>query len=157
MNSEQYTIHTRHGEEEHSAGGVAFRPVAGGGWDVLCLERPRYGDWTLPKGHLEPGESAEDAALRELHEETGVRGYIAGYIREVRYPITGRSGRPTTKVVHHFLIRVDSASPPPSAQPPEQDIPHWLPLATALATLPHDTDRGSVARAAEILRAHAAQ
>lgn len=151
MSDEQYTIHTAHGEEEHSAGGVPVRRGVDGGWEVLCLERPRYGDWSLPKGHLEPGETAEAAALRELEEETGVRGQILGFIRTIRYPITGRSGRPTTKVVAHFLIAVDPASGPAAPQPPELDIPHWLPLAAAGAAMTHEAERVSIQQAATLL------
>jgi hypothetical protein len=76
-----------------------------------------------------------------------VRGRIIAPLATIRYPITGRSGRPTTKVVDHFLIAVDPASGPAAPQPPELDIPHWLPLAAALATLTHDQERESVRRA----------
>ncbi|HMA38245.1 MAG TPA: NUDIX hydrolase [Chloroflexia bacterium] len=153
MNSEEYVIRTATGEEEHSAGGVVVRRGADGGWEVLCLQRPRYGDCSLPKGHLEPGERAEDAALRELAEETGVQGRILGPIATIRYPIRGRSGRPTTKVVDHFLITVQPDSPPAGPQPPELDIPHWLPLAAAVAAMTHDRDKASIRRAAELLAA----
>ena len=152
MSTEEYAIHTAHGDEEHSAGGVPFRQGADGGWEILLLERPRYGDWSLPKGHLEPGETAEAAGLRELEEETGVRGRIVAPLATIRYPITGRSGRPTTKVVDHFLIAVDLASGPAAPQPPELDIPHWLPLAASLATLTHDQERESVRRAGAMLQ-----
>ena len=153
MTDDRYTIHTPGGEEEHSAGGVAFRRAAGDVVEVLLLERPRYGDWSLPKGHLEPGETAAAAALRELEEETGVRGQIRAPLATIRYPITGRSGRPTTKVVDHFLIEADPASGPAAPQPPELDIPHWLAIPAALAVLSHENDRASVRRAAELLRA----
>ena len=152
MSSEEYAIHTAHGEEEHSAGGVAVRQGPAG-WEALCLERPRYGDWSLPKGHLEPGETAEIAALRELTEETGAHGRIAGFLTTIRYPITGRSGRPATKVVDHFLIMVEPDSPPVAPQPPEMDIPHWLPLVAAASAMTHPGDAASIRRAAEILRA----
>ena len=153
MSDEQYAIHTAHGEEEHSAGGVPVRRGTDGGWEVLCLERPRYSDWSLPKGHLEPDETAEAAALRELEEETGVRGQILRFIRTIRYPITGRSGRPTSKVVDHFLIAVDPDSGPAAPQPPEQDIPHWLPLAAAAAAMTHEAERASIHQAAALLTA----
>jgi 8-oxo-(d)GTP phosphatase len=152
MSSEGYAIHTAHGEEERSAGGVAVRQGPGG-WEALCLERPRYGDWSLPKGHLEPGETAEAAALRELTEETGTRGRIARFLTTIRYPITGRSGRPTTKVVDHFLIMVLAGNPPAAPQPPELDIPHWLPLSEAAGAMTHPGDAASIRRAAEVLRA----
>jgi len=155
--SSRYTIQTPHGDEEHSAGGVVYRPAPdGSGWEVLCLARPRYGDWSLPKGHLEPGETAEAAALREVEEETGVRGQIRGLLATVRYPITGRSGRPTTKIVDHYLIAADPAHDTAAPQPPERDIPHWLPLADAEAAMTHATDQESIRRAGARLAADGA-
>jgi len=152
MSDEQYAIHTPDGEEEHSAGGVTWRRAASGaGWEVLLLERPRHGDWSLPKGHLEPGESAAAAALRELAEETGVRGRILAPLGTIRYPISGRSGRPTTKVVQHFLIALLPDSPPAAPQPLELDIPHWLPPAAAGAVLTHAGDQDMLRRAEALL------
>jgi 8-oxo-dGTP diphosphatase len=55
-----------------AAGGVVVREVDGG-TEVLLVHRPRYDDWTFPKGKAEPGESDEDCALREVEEETGLR------------------------------------------------------------------------------------
>ena len=56
------------GDRVEAAGGVVVRDGK-----VLLVHRPRYDDWTLPKGKLDPGESFEDAALREVEEETGLR------------------------------------------------------------------------------------
>ncbi|HUS17712.1 MAG TPA: NUDIX domain-containing protein [Chloroflexia bacterium] len=151
MSTEEYVIHTETGEEEHSAGGVPVRRGAGGAWEVLCLERPRYGDCSLPKGHLEPGESATEAALRELEEETGVRGRIVAPLGSFRYPIKGRSGRPTTKVVEHFLIEVAPDSPPAELQPGERDTPRWLPVEAAIVAMTHARDQDSILRAVKLL------
>ena len=59
------------GYEVAAAGGVVVRE-AGEGQEVALVHRPRYDDWSLPKGKLEQGESFEDAALREIEEETGL-------------------------------------------------------------------------------------
>jgi 8-oxo-dGTP pyrophosphatase MutT (NUDIX family) len=134
MPSERYTIQTPDGEEEHSAGGVVYRPAAGG-WEVLLVERRRYADWSLPKGHLEPGETHAAAALREIEEETGIAGRVVGSLGVLRYPITGRSGRPTTKVVTHFLIAALDPTAVPAPQPGEVDTVRWVPVPEAPALL----------------------
>jgi 8-oxo-dGTP diphosphatase len=151
MPDERYAIRTEHGEEEHSAGGVTVRQGTGGAsgtWEVLIIERRHRRDWSLPKGHLEPGETAEQAALRELEEETGVRGRILGYLATTRYPITGRCGRPTTKVVHHFLMEPVPGEDAGQPEHPDREIPHWLPFPEALARLSWELEIKSVRLAA---------
>jgi 8-oxo-dGTP pyrophosphatase MutT (NUDIX family) len=150
MPHERYVIRTPTGEEEHSAGGVVVRP-ARDGWDVLLIERKRYGDWSLPKGHLEPGETPEAAALREIEEETGIAGRIAGPLGTLRYPITGRSGRPTMKVVTHFLITALDPAAVPAPQPGEVDAVRWVPLADAAALLRWSGDQEMIALAEQRL------
>jgi 8-oxo-dGTP diphosphatase len=58
--------------EVKASGGVVYRDGADG-LEVLLVHRPRYDDWSLPKGKLDDGESWEDAAVREVEEETGLR------------------------------------------------------------------------------------
>lgn len=150
MPSEHYTIPTPNGDEEHSAGGVVYRPTAGG-WDVLLIERQRYNDWSLPKGHLEPGETPEAAALREIEEETGIQGQIIGLLGTLRYPITGRSGRPTTKVVTHFLVAAQNPTVTPTPQPGEVDAVRWVPFQEARPLLRWAGDQEMITRAEQQL------
>ena len=85
-----------------AAGGVVVRPRAGDGEsDLLLVHRPRYDDWTFPKGKNEPGEPDEDAALREVEEETGYRCTLDACAGETRY--TDSKGRP--KVVRYWVMR----------------------------------------------------
>ena len=68
--------------EVEAAGGVVVRDG-----QVLLVHRPRYDDWTLPKGKLDAGESFEDAALREVEEETGLRCRLVRELPPVEYPV----------------------------------------------------------------------
>jgi 8-oxo-dGTP diphosphatase len=76
-----------------AAGGVVVRE-RDGGLDVLVVHRPRYGDWTFPKGKAEPGESDESCALREVEEETGLRCELGRELPSTEYlDAHGRSKR----------------------------------------------------------------
>lgn len=67
-----------------AAGAVVWRP-AGDGVEVLLVHRPRYDDWSLPKGKLDGGETWVEAAVREVEEETGCTGTLGGLVGTVRY------------------------------------------------------------------------
>jgi 8-oxo-dGTP pyrophosphatase MutT (NUDIX family) len=75
-----------------AAGGVVWRRSSKGAIKVLLVHRPRYDDWSLPKGKLDPGETHRHAALREVEEETGLRCETHDELDEVRY--VDRKGRP---------------------------------------------------------------
>ncbi len=74
-----------------AAGGVVRRRTDAGD-EIAVVHRPRYDDWSLPKGKLEPGESAEAGALREVEEETGLRCRLGVELSSTRY--RDRHGRP---------------------------------------------------------------
>lgn len=82
-----------------AAGGVIQR-----GGDVLLVHRPRYDDWTFPKGKAEDGESDEDCALREVHEETGLRCALEDELPSTHY--VDAKGRP--KRVRWWRMRVQA-------------------------------------------------
>jgi 8-oxo-dGTP pyrophosphatase MutT (NUDIX family) len=83
-----------------AAGGVVHRRDPSGRWQVLLVHRPRYDDWSLPKGKADRGERAEETALREVEEETGLRCQLGDEVGETRYKDTkGRS-----KVVRYWLM-----------------------------------------------------
>ncbi len=77
-----------------AAGAVVWRP----GREVLLVHRPRYDDWSFPKGKLDPGESAPEAAVREVFEETGVRVRLGPPLPDQAYQVG--AGR---KVVHYWV------------------------------------------------------
>lgn len=95
-------------EREIAAGGVVFRWE--NGLPRLLLIRDRFGRTTLPKGRQEPGETLEQTALREIEEETGVSGRIAGFLETVRYGYARADGMPVDKEAHYFLVEAVAGS-----------------------------------------------
>ncbi len=93
---------TGFGRPIRAAGAVVYRQTATGRTDVLLI-RKRAGLWTLPKGRIKRGETAEDAVLREVAEETGVRGAIQAVVARVRY-VTPHRRPPREKQVTYFLV-----------------------------------------------------
>jgi 8-oxo-dGTP diphosphatase len=104
---------------------------------VLLVHRASYDDWTLPKGKLEPGESWETAALREIEEETGLRCTLGAEAGRTYY--TDARGRP--KEVRFFWMS-SSGEPAPAH---EIDAVRWVALAQAAAELTYPSDRGLLA------------
>ncbi len=121
-----------------AAGGVVWRAGPAGA-EVLLVHRPRYDDWTLPKGKLDRGESFEDGALREVWEETGLRCRLGRELEAVRY--RDHKGRP--KVVRYWAMEVveDEGLEPND----EVDEIRWVPLADAAALLSYERDRALLA------------
>lgn len=124
------------GDEVLAAGGVLWRHRADShGIEVAVVHRPRYDDWSHPKGKLEPGEGFEQAALREVEEETGWRGRLGPLLGDVVYEHLGRPKR-----VRWWAVEADPAEP--AADTHEIDEVRWLPpdAARALLTYPRDRD-----------------
>lgn len=116
-----------------AAGGVVWRRSSKGTLKVLLVHRPRYDDWSLPKGKLEPGESHRQAALREVEEETGLRCDAQEELLEVRY--ADRKGRPK-RVRYWAMERVDGSFQPND----EVDEIRWVPVEEVerLVSYPRD-------------------
>jgi 8-oxo-dGTP diphosphatase len=87
--------------EVRAAGGVLVRTGTEGP-EVAVIHRPKYGDWSLPKGKLDEGENFEQAALREVEEETGMRAELGPELSSLSY--RDRKGR--TKLVRYWLMQV---------------------------------------------------
>jgi 8-oxo-dGTP diphosphatase len=122
-----------------AAGGIVVRRGPDGTSEVLLVHRPRYGDWSLPKGKADPGERDEDTALREVEEETGLRCTLGIPAGRTRY----RDSKGRDKVVHYWLMEPasDAANADGSFVPnAEVDAVMWCSVAeaTELLTYPHD-------------------
>jgi 8-oxo-dGTP diphosphatase len=120
--------------EVRSAGGVATRHGADGALEVLLVHRGHYDDWTIPKGKAEEGESDEACALREVEEETGLRGRLGDELPSVRW--RDRFDRP--KVARYWLfVPFDAAEATASN---EIDDVAWLSIDAAIARLTYGRD-----------------
>ena len=145
-------------EREFSAGGLVYRRRAKGCEVVLAGRRhARSGKlvWTIPKGHLEPGESSEAAAVREVREETGIQATVEHRLGDVTYWFARHDddGRPVRifKRVRFFLMR--AAGGRFADRDAEMDDVRWFPLLEAERTVGFENERALVRRAAEVLGA----
>jgi 8-oxo-dGTP pyrophosphatase MutT (NUDIX family) len=143
---------------EFSAGGLVYR-CRGGAWEVVLVgrRRPRGAKlvWTIPKGHVEPGESPEAAALREVREETGLRAEVEQRLGDVTYwfarrDAEGGPGR-VFKRVRFFLMRLRGGRF--ADRDAEMDAVRWFPLAEAERVAAFESERELVRRAGQLLRA----
>jgi 8-oxo-dGTP diphosphatase len=113
-----------------AAGGVVMNDAG----EMAVVYRPKYDDWTLPKGKLEPGESWEQAAIREVLEETGLQCELAGELGSVSY--TDRHGR--DKTVRYWRMTVTGGAFEPNREVSEL---RWLAPGEAAQQLSFDRDR----------------
>ncbi|WP_426447829.1 NUDIX hydrolase [Paenibacillus sp. S-38] len=88
--------------KEISAGGVVYRKAEGG--IQVQMIQDRYGKITLPKGKMEPGETVEETALREILEETGITGTIREPLETITYQFTLSGVGVVDKEVHYYLV-----------------------------------------------------
>ncbi|MBM4436163.1 MAG: NUDIX domain-containing protein [Actinobacteria bacterium] len=146
--SEATDVPTNESEEEpylESAGGVVYRRRRGGAVEVALVQTQR-GAWVLPKGAVERGEQPQQAAIREVHEETGIVGDVEHDLGEIRYEV-----RPdlwtgfVPKVVHQFLLRATGGNIRPD--PAEHIEARWVDLSDSVRMLHHANERTVMLRA----------
>ena len=132
-------LESNHNPEVRAAGGVLLRPGPDGP-EVAVIHRPKYGDWSLPKGKLDGEEEFEQAALREVEEETGMRAELGSELSSVSY--RDRKGR--TKLVRYWLMRVVDGEFEPGT---EVDELRWLDAEEASRVLSYEHDAALVREA----------
>jgi 8-oxo-dGTP diphosphatase len=111
-----------------AAGGVVIRDGR-----IAVVHRPKYDDWSLPKGKLDPGESFEQAAVREVYEEVGLRCELGRQLEPVHY--TAKAG---PKIVRYWVMSCDDGEFEPDD---EVDEMRWLTPDEARGLLSYDRDR----------------
>ncbi|HEX5588633.1 MAG TPA: NUDIX hydrolase [Acidimicrobiia bacterium] len=119
-----------------AAGGVVWERTAKGDTRILLVHRPRYDDWSLPKGKAENDERAEETALREVEEETGMRCELGREIGRTRY----RDSRGRQKEVRYWLMEPDRDT---GAFSPNDEVDEirWCSPKDAVKLLSYDHDR----------------
>jgi 8-oxo-dGTP pyrophosphatase MutT (NUDIX family) len=120
-------------ETVRAAGGVVVRHVDDG-VEILLVHRPAYDDWSFPKGKCEEGESEEDAAVREVEEEAGLRCRLERELATTRY----RDGRGRPKTVRYWLMAPVGGQ---LAAANEVDDARFVPVDEARALLTYPRDR----------------
>jgi 8-oxo-dGTP pyrophosphatase MutT (NUDIX family) len=126
-----------------AAGGLVVRRQ-GGLLEIVVVHRPVQHDWSFPKGKLEPGETLETAALREVWEETGMTCDLLRFIGHTEY--VDRKGRP--KTVAYWIMGAEGGFFSPNE---EVDELRWLSLdlASRLLSYPRDRELVAVLQAAD--------
>jgi 8-oxo-dGTP diphosphatase len=109
---------------------------------VALVHRPRYDDWTLPKGKHQPGEDDTAAALREVLEETGFHGRIERDLGVIRYTVE-KHGAVLPKVVRYYVMRAAGGAFEPND---EVDELRWVTRELAAQLLTYERDREVLAR-----------
>lgn len=126
-----------------AAGGVVWREDDGE-LRVAIIHRPRQGDWSLPKGKLEPGEDELATAVRETEEETGWAVEVGDELCTVSYEVAGEP-----KTVRYWAMRATHGTFAPGH---EVDVLEWLPLGPARRRLTYARDARVLQRFAQLRR-----
>jgi 8-oxo-dGTP pyrophosphatase MutT (NUDIX family) len=117
-----------------AAGGMVVQLAPDGALEVAVVHRPLRADWSFPKGKLEPGETLEECALREVEEETGLRCRLGPFVGHTEY----RDRLDRQKVVAYWTMLVERGEFTPGR---EVDEMRWVDLAGAARLLTYERDR----------------
>jgi len=140
--------------EEESAGGLVVDISSGDQPVALIARRDKKGRlvWSIPKGHIESGESREDAAVREVEEETGILGTILAPLGTIDFWFVAE-GKRIHKTVHHYLMTTSGGAL--SADDIEVETVEWVPLTDAPGRLAYPDERRLAERVSDVLAANA--
>ena len=122
-----------------AAGGLLWRESERGR-ELALVHRPRYDDWVLPKGHLDKGEGWEEAAVREVTEETCCQAEIGNFAGSISYLV---NNKPKVVLFWHMALTGEDSFVPTN----ETDRLLWLPVGEAVEQLQYSTERALVAQA----------
>ena len=140
--------------DETSAGGLVLDRPGPDACAALIGRLDRRGRllWSLPKGHVEAGETEEDTAVREVAEETGIVGRVVGKLGTIDFWFVA-DGRRVHKTVHHFLLL--AADPVDGLELSDEDVEvsevAWVPLAEVPSRLAYADERRLLDRVPELL------
>lgn len=139
--------------DETSAGGVVVKVTGGRAYVAIIARRNRAGrlEWCLPKGHLEGEETAPEAAVREVEEETGIASEVIRHIATIDYWFSGTNRR-VHKVVHHYLLhflggRITVENDPDQ----EAEEAAWIPIDEVAGMLAYPNERRVIATVRDLL------
>jgi len=151
------TVHSLPVVEETSAGGLVVSPGDGPAHAAVIARRNRAGrlEWCLPKGHLEGIETPEEAAVREIAEETGIQGLVLRRLGTIDYWFTGDDRR-VHKVVHHFLLQAVGGELSVAGDPDgEAEDVAWVPVTDLHERLAYPNERRLAVAACAVLAGEA--
>lgn len=136
--------------DEFSAGGLVVDLAGEVPRGALIARTDRHGRllWSLPKGHIEAGETPEQAAVREVEEETGIAGVVVAELGTIDFWFVAE-GRRIHKTVRHFLMRATGGEL--SDADIEVTEVAWVPLPEIRAQLAYPDERGLVDTADRLL------
>lgn len=139
--------------DETSAGGLIVDVQDGEAYTAVIARRNRGGrlEWCLPKGHLEGDETAEQAAVREIEEETGIRGRVLRHLDTIDYWFTGDNHRVHKKVIHYLLEALDGELTIENDPDHEAEDVAWVKLDEVAKRLVYPNEKRIVAAARDIL------
>lgn len=133
---------------ETSAGGVVYRKKKDA-IEVLICKHSGYHKWVLPKGLIEKGEKPEETAIREVEEETGIRGRVVQEIGEPESYVYTFNGLKVFKKVHYYLMEYDRGST--KSHDFEMEEVEWMDIDEAIARMGFDGAKNVLRRAKELL------
>ena len=139
--------------DETSAGGLVVDVQDGHAFTAVIARRNRGGrlEWCLPKGHIEAGETPEQAAMREVAEETGIRAEVIQPLGVIDYWFTGNDRR-VHKKVHHFLLEaIDGIITTENDPDHEAEVAAWIPMSELDHRLAFPNERKVALAAADLL------